>query len=476
MQKRLGLFCAGAAALVLAASCADPRPAPPAAELTGKTAAALSGATSTTINSFVVYAANNVTLGAEDHSVGGNIGVGTTAGSSPQLTVGSQDQLDINHTLFAPSISVGNHAQVGAVDTNSLTNNGGQVGTQSSYPSSMPPLPAVFAATPGTTNVTVAQGHQTTLSPGPYGTLTDNGIVFLNPGTYSFSSVTLGNNAQLQALQGGSTSVLVAGTLATGTFAQMFPAGQPANELTISASGSDGPGGPAVSLGANTQVIALLAAPSGTVSLGNNVQATGAFAGINFVAGTNVQLNFQSGFPNASPTISTFVAYAELSITLGTGDHSLGGDIGVAATGASSVGTQLTVGSQTQLDNQHTLYAPSVSLGSQAIVGDVAATTLTNSGGSFGTQAPYPASSMPLLPLALASTPNTTNVTVAEGQQQTLSPGSFGTLIDNGIVFLNPGTYSFASVTLGNNAQLQAKQGGSTIVQISGALATGTFA
>ncbi|MGO9835890.1 MAG: hypothetical protein ACLP1X_16935 [Polyangiaceae bacterium] len=176
MQKRLGLFCAGAAC-VLAAACAKA----PAPESTGKTSADLSAPNTPTINTFVVYAANNVTLGAGDHSLGGDIGVGTTAGASPQLTVGSGDLLDNLHTLFAPSISVGNLAIAGPVDTNALTNNGGQVGTQSSYPASMPPLPAVFARTPGTTNVTVAQGQQQTLSPGPYGALTDNGIVFPQP-------------------------------------------------------------------------------------------------------------------------------------------------------------------------------------------------------------------------------------------------------------------------------------------------------
>ena len=204
-QKRMGLIRAGAAALVLVASCADRSPAP---ELAATTSAELS---TRTVNTFVVYAAKNVTLGTGDHSVGGDIGVASSIGSSPQLTVGSQDQLDINHTLFAPSIAVGNLATVGAVDTNSLANSGGHIGTQSSYPSSMPPVPAVFAATPGTTNVTVASGQQRTLSPGQYGALIDNGIVFLNPGTYSFSSVALGNSAQLQALQGGSTSVFVAG-------------------------------------------------------------------------------------------------------------------------------------------------------------------------------------------------------------------------------------------------------------------------
>jgi hypothetical protein len=476
--KWVVLFCASAAAVSLAA-CQDADSAPIAEERTAVTSSALTsdgGAGTpapTNIDTFLVYAAQSVSLGSGDHSVGGDIGVSGAGGS---ITVGALDGLDVLHTLVAPLITVGSGAIVGAVDTNTLTNNGGLVGPQTAYPASVPPLPAVFPATPGTTNITVAQGQQQTLSPGPYGTLTDNGIVFLNPGTYSFASISLGNSAQLQVKPGGSAIVLVAGRLSTGTFAQVVPAGQPANALAISVSGSDGTGGPAVSLGANTQVISLLAAPNGTVSLGNNVQATGAFAGVNFTAGTNVQLNFQSGFPNSTPTISTFVAYAELSLTLGSGVHSQGGDIGVAAVGAASAGTQLTVGNQTQLDTQHTVYAPTVSLGSQAIVGEVEATTLTNNGGTFGTQAPFAASAMPLLPLALASTPNTTNVTVASGAVDTLSPGSYGTLTDNGILNLNPGTYSFSSVSLGNSAQLVALPGGVTSVAIAGTLSTGTFA
>ena len=136
----------------------------------------------------------------------------------------------------------------------------------------MPPLPAIFSATPSTTTITVAAGQQQTLTPGSYGALTNDGIVLLNPGTYSFASVTLGNNAQLKALQGGSTSILIAGSLSAGTFAQIFPVGQPANGLTISVSATGGASSPAVSLGANTQISSLLAAPNGTVSLGNNVQ------------------------------------------------------------------------------------------------------------------------------------------------------------------------------------------------------------
>ena len=473
---RVGLFAVALGAVACSGGQSGSSP-----ELTAKSSQAVTVLPSInpapTVNTFVVYASQSVTLGAGDHSLGGDIGVSTPSSASI-LTVGSNDGLDPLHNLYGYSVVLGKGAVVGDIETSSLTNGGGVFNAQAAFPSSMPPLPQTFSASPGTSNFTVAAGQQATLNPGTFGTLTDNGTVFLNPGTYSFSSVTLGNNAQLQAKQGGSTGVLIAGTLSTGTFAQIFPIGQPANVLTIAVSGTDGTGGQptAVSIGANTQITSLLSASKGSLSFGNNAQATGAFAGVNFTAGSNVQLNFQSGFPIETPGISTFVAYAELSLTLGTGVQSVGGDFGVAAVGASTAGTQLTVGSGDVLDQTHTLYSPSISLGSSSLVGDVAANTLTNGGGRFGTDVPYPTSPMPLMPLPPAATPGTQNVTVATGQQTTLSPGNFGSVTDNGTLFLNPGAYCFSSVTLGNGAQLQALQGGSTSIVVAGTLSTGTLA
>ncbi len=384
--------------------------------------------------------------------MGGNIGVATSNGSSPQLTVGSQDQLDINHTLFAPSISVGNLAQVGAVDTNSLTNNGGQVGTQSSYPSPMPPLPAVFASTPGSTNVTVAQGHQTTLSPGSFGTLTDDGQVFLNPGTYSFASVTLGNNAQLIAQPNGFTSVLIAGTLSTGTFAQIQPVGQPANALTISVSGSDGTGGPAVSLGANTQVISLLAAPNGTVSLSNNVQATGAYSGLNCTAGNNVVLNFQSGFANATfnlvyPAgygISRVAIAASQGMLLGVNDKVLAtngspGTVTNAGSGLVTVGSGTTTGSIVSVGN--ILLVPS---GVSASSAQSAGTVNVGLGDHVGSVA----QNATLTPLAyrtitVPQLPGTPAEVLAAPGSTTLAPGLYDNvnILSGATVTLTAGNY-----------------------------------
>ena len=104
-------------------------------------------------------------------------------------------------------------------------------------------MPLAFAATPGLTNVSIAPLQTQALNPGNYGTLIDNGTVLLNPGTYSFSGVTMGNNAQLLAQPGGPTSVRIAGALLTGQWAHIQPVLQTANKLAIFVSGADGAGG-----------------------------------------------------------------------------------------------------------------------------------------------------------------------------------------------------------------------------------------
>ncbi|MGH7270954.1 MAG: hypothetical protein ACREJ3_11040, partial [Polyangiaceae bacterium] len=434
---------------------------------------------SPTIHTFVVYAGQNVTLGTADHSVGGDIGVATSTGSAAQLVVGGLDGLDPSRNLYAPSVSLGGLAVVGDIETNALQNNGGLFNAQAPYPgSAMPPVPAILPSSPGATGVTVAVLQTQTLNPGSYGALIDDGTVLLNPGTYSFASVTLGTGAQLLAQPGGSTSVLVAGAFAAGPLTHVLPVAQGASKLTISVAATDAAGGaqPAVSIGDASVITSLLAAPNGTLSLGNGVQATGAFAGLNVVAGNNVLVTFACGFPIETRAIGTFVAYAERSVTLGTGSQSLGGDIGVAKATASSFGTQVTIGNLVALDPTRDVFAPSVSLGSLSVVGDIETNTLQNSGGAFGAQVPYPAAAMPPVPLALPNTPGTSNVTVSAFQTQTLTPGSYGALSDNGILVLAPGAYSFSSVTLGAGAQLLAQPGGSTKVAIAGTLSAASGA
>ncbi|HEX4336167.1 MAG TPA: LamG-like jellyroll fold domain-containing protein [Polyangiaceae bacterium] len=266
------------------------------------------------IEKLLVYGNQRVTFGTGVHTLGGDIGVASVAPASvgTQLIVGASDNLDPTHRLMSPSVTLAAQSIVGDVNSDHAQDNGATAGTLSSYPHGMPRLPLASPATPGTAAVTVAAGQTQTLSPGNYGILTVNGILNLNPGTYSFASVRMGNGAQLLAMP-GVADVRVAGAFSTGTSAVVSASGQPAASLTISVSASDVSGQPAVSFGANTTVVALVNAPRATLSLGSGVNATGVFAGFFVTVGNNATLTFQSGLtpqsqqPAGSQQLSGYV-------------------------------------------------------------------------------------------------------------------------------------------------------------------------
>ncbi len=172
-----------------------------------------------------------------------------------------------------------------------------------------------------------------------------------------------------------------------------------------------------------------------------------------------------------NPTISEFVLYAARSVTLGKGDHVQGGNIGVAALAVPGFGPQLVVGDYSFVDPRDDLLAPSVQLGKDAFVGDVETSYLTNNGGKLLLQAALPAA-MPAVPIAHASTPGTSGVTVDRWQFQRLAPGAYATLTVNGTLVLEPGVFSFSAVTIGDGGRVLALPGGAD-VRIAGTLATG---
>jgi hypothetical protein len=179
---------------------------------------------------------------------------------------------------------------------------------------------------------------------------------------------------------------------------------------------------------------------------------------------------------NNSPIIGNFVLYAERSVTLGEQDQVRYGDIGVAAMAVSSFGPQLTVGQQVQTSQGNNLLAPSVLLDPQCQVGDVQTNALTNNGAQHvGTVASYPASLMPLLPLAGNPGSPGSNVSIGAQAHASLSPGHYGALTigNQAQVTLAAGSYSFSSITIGNQVQIWAASGAVTILD-SGTLATGS--
>lgn len=178
-----------------------------------------------------------------------------------------------------------------------------------------------------------------------------------------------------------------------------------------------------------------------------------------------------AAYLDTNPTITDFVLYAERSVKLGRDDRVRGGDVGVATLAMQSFGTQLIVGEHSFVDSEQDLLAPSIQLDAHSLVGDVETSSLTNNGGRLLLQAPFP-TSMPPVPIALASSPGTSNVTVDRWQFQKLAPGAYAALTVNGSLLLEPGIFYFSAVTLGDGARVLALPGGAD-VRIAGSLATG---
>jgi hypothetical protein len=254
------------------------------------------------ISTFALYAARSLSLGASDLVIGGDIGVRSVASTSgAQLSIGASTTVDTRYSVYAPTVSVGSHATVGAVDTSSLQNQGGSTGTVSAFPaSSMPSVPVPVAGTPGGPNLTVPAFTIFTINPGAYGAANIVGTVVLTPGTYSFTNMTLANAGHLWA-QAGGVRIAIRDFLTTGTSATILPVfGQTAKDLTISVAGND-TATPAVSLGASSQFTGLLVAPHGTLSLAGGVNAVGALAAFDISAAQYVTTTFQDGFSPAAP-------------------------------------------------------------------------------------------------------------------------------------------------------------------------------
>jgi hypothetical protein len=175
---------------------------------------------------------------------------------------------------------------------------------------------------------------------------------------------------------------------------------------------------------------------------------------------------------NSAPKISDFAIFAQRSVSLGSSDSVTGGDVGVSAKAASSFGVQLKVAASATVQTSHNLLAPSVSLASQSHVGDVQTNSLTNNGGTLGTLATFPSSSMPL-PLAAAATGNGgSNVSVPAFTITVLNPGNYGTLSVVGTVLLNAGSYTFSSVTMADQAHLGVVSGTAN-VSVGGTFSAG---
>jgi Pro-kumamolisin, activation domain len=252
------------------------------------------------ISGFVLYAERSLRVGRDDVVRGGDLGVHAVAqrGAAAQAEIAEHASIEPDHTVFSPSVALGRDVRIGAIEANSIIDDGLAIGPLTPFPAAaMPPLPLAAPVGPAGADLTVNKGDVSALQPGDYGAVTVSGTAALNPGSYSFTRVTVGHGARLLAIA-GAVDISIAESLATGRDAEIGPAfGQGAAHLRISIGGQDAAPVPTASLGERSRIRALLSAPHGTLALADRVHATGAYAAMDVALGEHVRVEFEDGFP-----------------------------------------------------------------------------------------------------------------------------------------------------------------------------------
>jgi hypothetical protein len=166
------------------------------------------------------------------------------------------------------------------------------------------------------------------------------------------------------------------------------------------------------------------------------------------------------------PAIGRFVLYAERNLRLGDCSSVRRGDVGVRAFAETSRGTQLQIGSDSFVQPSHALLSPSVAVGRNVTLGAIDTDQFVDDGVPLGATAPFPAASMPPLPLAKATVAAGQSISVGTDQALALPPGNYAAWAVDGVLLLNPGRYVVAKVAVGNFGRIIAITGNVQIVVV----------
>jgi hypothetical protein len=259
-----------------------------------------------------VLATNSVALRTGSDVLSGDV-IANRAGTGPflngaELSVGGSVTTAASWDVEGDSVTVAAGAVVSSdVRYNQLTNNGTISGLQSS-PLALPvfsALPSFPTATPGSTNVNVANNGTLTLAAGSYLDLVvgRKGTVTFTGGIYHFRSIQVDREAKLYF--SAASEVRVQQKLSTKTLTLVKPAVGAtidASSIVFYVGGINGTSGAltatpkAVEIGTDNTVSANLYAPNGTIWLQDRALATGAFLGKDVDVGADVQVNLDSAF------------------------------------------------------------------------------------------------------------------------------------------------------------------------------------
>lgn len=265
------------------------------------------------IDQFLLYAERSIRLGQHSH-LAGDLGVRSPlAMPSPagvaQISVGRHTRCG---SLFSPSTSLAIYSEVHDVWTDALQRvEDIGVGAQHAFPSAMPELPLAIASGRGS-DITLNRREQTSLGPGVYGELTMlyESELWLAAGAYVFACIKMDERARMIALP-GEVSVGVLSRLWAEPHARiaLHREDAKASHFAIFVAGGDLSGSktaegtaqstPAVEIGDEAHLHALLAAPHGTARVKCGARIKGAVAAFDITAEDRVHAEFQSGFPVA---------------------------------------------------------------------------------------------------------------------------------------------------------------------------------
>lgn len=246
----------------------------------------------------ILNAKTTVTIGAFT-TVNGDVGSAGLNGSV-LFDVGSSQGFGAFNVL-ASTVMVNIQASVGHVFGNDITING--FASQQSLgldPTTMPQVPAVTPATPGTTNVSTNENQAKQLCPGQYGAISlgVNSTLNLNGGVYQVTRLNLADGARLEPSE--PVVILVSGGITTGVGSAIRPSAQALNPMTAANIRIEAGG--AVTLGDSNEIRAHLLV-GGRFTTGRNLSLTGAAWARTINVGTNGLLSGDGVFSMQAPSV-----------------------------------------------------------------------------------------------------------------------------------------------------------------------------
>jgi hypothetical protein len=246
----------------------------------------------------ILNAKTTVTIGPSTQ-VFGDVGSGGLNGSV-LFDVSSSQTFGGN--VLANTVHVRTGAAVGHIFGNDITVDGSDAQqTLGLDPTSLPSVPAGTAATPGTTNVSVAANQARQLCPGQFGAISlgTNSTLNLNGGVYQVTRLTLADGARLEPSE--PVVILVSGGATTGIGAAIRPSAQSINPMTAADIRIEVGG--AITLGDGTQVRAHLLVPTGKFTTGKNTGLTGAAWARTIIIGAQSSVSGEGVFSALAPSV-----------------------------------------------------------------------------------------------------------------------------------------------------------------------------